>query len=199
MENDGSSGEKAAVNLVGIGASAGGIEALGEFLSALSPTSGMAFLLVQHRDPGHPSLLAEIPSKNTSIPIVDAQDGTEFVGDHFYIIPADATVAAIDGVLRLHPFDSALERRMPIDSMFRALARSRGQNSVGVVLSGTGSDGAMGIQEIKGGGDNLCSTAQLGTIQGDAPESYRNRVRGLCAHGQRNSRKNLGDRKASVS
>jgi two-component system, chemotaxis family, CheB/CheR fusion protein len=153
MESKGSgSSEKAAVNLVGLGASAGGIEALCEFVSVLAPTSRMAFLLVQHRDPGHPSVLGEILSKNSSIPIVDAQDGTELEGDHFYIIPADATVAAVDGALRLHPYDSALERRMPIDAMFGVLAYSRGHNSIGVVLSGTGSDGAMGIQEIKGGG-----------------------------------------------
>ena len=143
---DSSSREQAPVNLVGLGASAGGIEAISEFLNA------MAFLLVQHRDPGHPSLLAEILSKNSSIPVVDAQDGIELEGDHFYIIPADSTVAAIDVALRLHPYDSALERRMPIDSMFRVLAHSRRHNSVGVVLSGTGSDGAMGIQEIKGAG-----------------------------------------------
>jgi two-component system, chemotaxis family, CheB/CheR fusion protein len=149
---DSGSSEKAAVNLVGLGASAGGIEALCEFVSVLAATSGMAFLLVQHRDPGHPSVLGEILSKNSSIPIVDARDGTEIEGDHFYIIPADATVAAVDGALRLHPYDSALERRLPIDAMFRVLAHSRGHNSIGVVLSGTGSDGAMGIQEIKGRG-----------------------------------------------
>ncbi len=140
------------MNLVGLGASAGGIEALGEFVSALPATTGMAFLLVQHRDPDHPSLLSEILSKNSSIAIVDAKDDIELVADRLYVVPADATVAAVDGTLRLHQHESALERRMPIDSMFRVLAHDRGQSSIGVVLSGTGSDGAIGIQEIKGAG-----------------------------------------------
>jgi two-component system CheB/CheR fusion protein len=144
--------QETAFTIVGVGASAGGVEALTEFLAGLSPTPGIAFLLVQHRDPGHASLLAEILSKSSPIPVVEIQDGVMLEVDRVYIIPADCTVATIDTALQLHHHDTAEQRRTPIDSMFSALADSRGHSSMGIVLSGTGSDGALGIQEIKGAG-----------------------------------------------
>jgi two-component system, chemotaxis family, CheB/CheR fusion protein len=144
--------QKTAFKIVGVGASAGGVEALSEFLTGLSATPGMAFLLVLHRDPTHASLLVEILSKTTGVPVLAAQDGMALEMDHVYVVPAICTVAAIDTVLHLHRNDTPEQRRIPIDSMFKAMAVNHGQNSIGVVLSGTGSDGALGIQEIKGAG-----------------------------------------------
>ncbi|HKV53702.1 MAG TPA: chemotaxis protein CheB, partial [Candidatus Binataceae bacterium] len=137
---------------MGIGSSAGGIEALSEFLTELSATPGMAFILVQHRDPDHFSLLGDLLAKTSRIPIVEAEDGMALEVNHLYVVPAVCTVLGVDGVLRLQRHDSAGQRRMPIDSMLNSLARDRGRNCIAVVLSGTGSDGALGIQEIKGAG-----------------------------------------------
>jgi two-component system, chemotaxis family, CheB/CheR fusion protein len=100
-----------AFNIVGVGASAGGVEALSEFLAGLSTTSGMAFLLVQHRDPTQASLLGEILSRTSPVPVVEVQDGMALEVDHVYIVPADSTVAAIDPTLRLHRHDRAEQRR----------------------------------------------------------------------------------------
>src|SRR5690349_24857073 len=85
-----------AFNVVGVGASAGGVEALSELLTALSTTSGMIFIVVQHRDPGHASLLADILSKTTSMSVLEAQDSMALESDHVYIVPAICTVTAID-------------------------------------------------------------------------------------------------------
>ena len=152
QENEETKAQKTAFNIVGVGASAGGVEALSEFLAGLSATPGMAFLLVQHRDPGHVSLLAEILSKTTPVPVVEVQDGMPLEVNHVYVVPAGFTVAATDATLRVHCYDTAEQRRMSIDSMFSALAENGGHNSIAVVLSGTGSDGALGIQQIKGVG-----------------------------------------------
>jgi two-component system, chemotaxis family, CheB/CheR fusion protein len=152
QENRETRARKTAFNIVGVGASAGGVEALSEFLAGFSSTPGLAFLLVQHRDPGHASLLAEILSKTSPMPVAEIQDGMALEVDHVYIIPSAYTVAAIDPALLLHRHDTTEQRRMPIDSMFSTLAENRGHNSIGVVLSGTGSDGALGIQQIKGAG-----------------------------------------------
>ena len=150
--NEETEAQNTAFNIVGVGASAGGVEALSEFLTGLSATPGMAFLLVLHRDPTHASLLVDILSKTTGVPVLEAQDGMTLEIDHVYVIPAMCTVAAIDTVLHLHSHDTPEQRRIPIDSMFKAMAENHGSNSIGVVLSGTGSDGALGIQEIKGAG-----------------------------------------------
>jgi two-component system, chemotaxis family, CheB/CheR fusion protein len=128
------------------------VEALSEFLSGLSARPGVTFLLVQHRDPGHPSLLVDILSKASSLPVLDAQDGMVLETDQIYVVPASCTVVAVDNVLHLHRHETAERRRMPIDAMLKALAEHHGHQSIGVVLSGTGSDGALGIQEIKGAG-----------------------------------------------
>jgi two-component system, chemotaxis family, CheB/CheR fusion protein len=164
QENGETKTPKNAFNLVGVGASAGGVEALSEFLSGLPARPGVAFLLVQHRDPGHPSLLVDILSKASSLPVLDAQDGIALETDRIYVVPAICTVAAVDSVLHLHHHNTAEQRRMPIDAMLKAMAEHHGPQSIGVVLSGTGSDGALGIQEIKGAG---------GIIFAQEPDSAR--------------------------
>jgi two-component system CheB/CheR fusion protein len=138
--------------IVGIGASAGGLEAMKELLRHLPDKTGMAYVLVQHLDPGHASVLAEILSRETPIPIEEATDGVEVRPDHVYVIPPNATMSIKDGVLRLVAREAPRGMHLPIDHFFHSLADDRGDQSIGVILSGTASDGTDGCSAIKAAG-----------------------------------------------
>jgi two-component system, chemotaxis family, CheB/CheR fusion protein len=136
---------------VGIGASAGGLEALIELLGALPPT-GMALLVVQHLDPTHESLLSEILSTKTTTPVSLAIAGEPVQADHVYVIPADALLTVREGVIELKRRTSAAERVFPIDLLFSSLAVVYRDRAMGVVLSGADADGSLGLREIKHAG-----------------------------------------------
>ena len=138
--------------IVAIGASAGGLEAVSELLAAAAPRSGMAFIVVQHLDPSHQSLLPEILAKKTTMRVVSAAEGLTVEPDHVYVIPPNATLTLQDDVLRLAPRDRGGARHMPADALFKSLAETRGDSAIGVVLSGGDSDGALGTQQIKHSG-----------------------------------------------
>ncbi len=138
--------------IVGIGASAGGLEACTKLLEHLPPDTGMAFVLVQHLAPAKDSILAELLAKATSMPVREVQDGMTVEPDHVYVIPPNTALAVFHGKLRLLPRAEAHTQHMPVDSFFRSLAEDQGQNAVGIILSGTGSDGSLGIQAIKAEG-----------------------------------------------
>jgi two-component system, chemotaxis family, CheB/CheR fusion protein len=138
--------------IVGIGASAGGLEAVSELLAELPATSGMAFLLVQHLDPRHQSFLTEILKKKTEIGVETAADGTVITPNHLYVIPPNATMTVADGALRLTPRESTEHPHRPINILFRSLAEQHVHRAVAVVLSGTDSDGAQGLEEVKAAG-----------------------------------------------
>jgi len=138
--------------VAGIGASAGGLEAVSELLAALPAKTGMAFVLVQHLDPAHASMLTEILVKRTAMPVAEARDGMALAPDRLYIIPPNATLTVAGSALRLTRRDGALRTPAPIDALFRSLAAERGRGAVGVLLSGAGSDGTRGAQEIKEAG-----------------------------------------------
>ena len=138
--------------VVGIGASAGGLEAVSELLAALPAQTGMAYLLVQHLDPRHESLLAEILAKKTEVAVETAADGTILTPDHLYVIPPNTTMTLADGVLRLQPRDTGERPPRPVNVLFRSLAEQYGHRAVAVVLSGSDSDGAEGLEEIKNAG-----------------------------------------------
>lgn len=138
--------------IVGIGASAGGLEAVSELLASLPSTNGMAFIVVQHLDPDHESLLGEILSKRTRIALTQARDGLRVEPDHIYVIPPAATLTLDGDRLRLTPRAVGAGRFMPIDALFRSLANALGESAIGVVLSGADSDGALGLQVIKRSG-----------------------------------------------
>jgi len=137
---------------VGIGASAGGLEVLREFLDAMSPTSGVAFIVIQHLSPDHKSLMDEILAKNTTMSVESVVEGTEVRPNAVYLIPPRKNMVLAEG--RLHLSDPKNEQRvtLPIDFFFRSLAESARSRSVGMVLSGTGSDGSRGIRAIKEAG-----------------------------------------------
>jgi two-component system CheB/CheR fusion protein len=133
--------------IVGIGASAGGLEAFTQILKALPADTGMAFVLVQHLDPQHESLLAELLRPATPMPVVTVLDGMQVLPDHVYVIPPNSTMVLQDGHLRLGPREAGLH--LPIDIFFRSLAAVQGGRAIGVVLSGTASDGTEGLRAIK--------------------------------------------------
>lgn len=138
--------------VVGIGASAGGLEALKQFFTAVPADSGMAFVLVQHLDPTHESLMADLLAKYTKMPVTQVVDGREVEPNSVYVIPPNHYLTLRDGSLRLSPPTERRGMRMPIDHFLRSLAESLGEKAICVILSGTGSDGTLGLREVKAHG-----------------------------------------------
>lgn len=137
--------------VIGIGASAGGLEAFKKLLKAIPENSGMAFVLVQHLDPTHESLLPELLQKVTAIPVLEITDEIRVEPNHIYIIPSSKMLIVNDGKLELspRPAKSKTERNLPIDLFFASLAEVHQSHAIGVVLSGTASDGTHGLRAIK--------------------------------------------------
>ncbi len=138
--------------VVGIGASAGGLEAYRLLFEDLPTDTGMAFVLVQHLDPQHPSLLAELIGRSTRMPVLEATDGLPVAPNHVYTIPPNVTLGILHG--RLQVLERVIERgrHLPVDEFLRSLAQDRGSQAIGVVLSGTASDGTAGLAAIKAAG-----------------------------------------------
>jgi two-component system CheB/CheR fusion protein len=134
--------------VVGIGASAGGLEALQQFLHSLPENTGLAYVIIQHLSPDYKSLLREILSKYTKMPVVQAENDMEIQKNTVYIIPPKYNMKLEKNKLRLSEYDHAIINH-PIDVFFRSLAASYANKSVAVILSGTGSDGTNGIKSIK--------------------------------------------------
>ncbi|MRG49120.1 PAS domain-containing protein [Chitinophaga sp. SYP-B3965] len=137
--------------VVGIGASAGGLDAFKRLLKAIPEKSGIAYVLVQHLDPSHESMLSALLQKVTNIPVLEIKDDVIVEPDHIYIIPSNKMLLANDGVLELSPRPpkSNNERYLPIDIFFASLAEVHQSHAIGVVLSGTASDGTLGLKAIK--------------------------------------------------
>jgi chemotaxis methyl-accepting protein methylase/signal transduction histidine kinase/chemotaxis response regulator CheB len=150
----GSSVSDTSFPIVGVGASAGGLEAFTQLLKHLPSDSGMAFVLIQHLDPTHTSYLREALSGATEMPVHLAEDGALVTPDHVYVIPPSADIAILAGRLTLQlrtearPEDSR-KQHLPVDFFLCALAAERGRHAIGVVLSGTASDGTEGLKAIK--------------------------------------------------
>jgi two-component system CheB/CheR fusion protein len=137
--------------IVGVGASAGGLEAVSELLGGLASHPRLAIIVVQHLDRARDSLLPEILRGRTTLPVIEARDGMPVAPDHVYVIPPNATLTVDARVLRLSP-RAATGIHMPVDALFRSLAEDCGEAAVGVVLSGADSDGSAGMQAIKHAG-----------------------------------------------
>ena len=151
--------------IVGIGASAGGLEALQKLLAALPANTGFPYVIVQHLSPDYKSLLGEILSKYTEMPVIQVEDGMEVMPDCVYVIQPGKSMRIADGKLHL----TALKERelnLPIDTFFRSLAEEAGSRAIAIVLSGTGSDGTNGIKEIKEN-DGLILVQDLHTAKFD--------------------------------
>lgn len=146
------SGGQAEFPMVGIGASAGGLDAFKQFFSAMPADSGMAFVLVQHLDPTHESLAAELLATSTPMQVVQVEDRMPVEANHVYVIPPNRYLTISAGVLHLSEPTVRRGMRLPIDFFFQSLAEDQGDRGVGIVLSGTGSDGTLGARAIKGHG-----------------------------------------------
>jgi two-component system, chemotaxis family, CheB/CheR fusion protein len=135
--------------VVGIGTSAGGLAVLKRFLDAMPPDSGMAFVIVQHLDPHHKSLTASLLAEHTGMPVIEATDRMPVEPDHVYVIPPNAELTLGDGVLHTQAPTMPRGMRTPIDAFFRSLAEQQ-QAAIGILLTGTGTDGTQGLKAIKG-------------------------------------------------
>ena len=138
--------------VVGIGASAGGLEAFEEFFSKMPSDSGMAFVLVPHLDPSHASMMSDLLRRVTRMPVDEAKDGMPVQANHVYVIPPNRDLTIKDRFLRLESPLKSHGLRLPIDSFFRSLAQDQKENAIGIIFSGTGSDGTLGIRDIHGAG-----------------------------------------------
>ena len=135
--------------IVGIGTSAGGLEALEKFFSNMPPDNDVAFVVVQHLSPDYKSHMVELLSKYTPIQVYEAQDGMPVERNTIYLIPRRKNMTIFKGKLFLVDYDRGRGLNLPIDIFFQSLAQDYGEKAVGIILSGTGSDGTRGIRAIK--------------------------------------------------
>lgn len=144
--------ESSATRIVGLGASAGGLEALEQFLAQVPPDSGLACLVVQHLDPTHKAMLVELLQRVCAIPVRKATAGAPVEPNAVYVIAPNSELTVARGALHLAEPSEPRGLGLPIDVLFSSLAREQGDRSIGVVLSGMGSDGTLGLQSIRGQG-----------------------------------------------
>ncbi|RPJ05750.1 MAG: hypothetical protein EHM36_07870, partial [Deltaproteobacteria bacterium] len=159
------------LTIVGIGASAGGLEAFTQLLRNLPANTGMAFVLVQHLDPKHESMLTQLLSRRTKMPVNEAKDGMAVEPDHIYIIPPNRDMTISRGVLGLVLRTEVRGHHMPIDHFFQSLAEDQKENAIGVILSGTASDGAQGLRAIKAQGGITFAQDEKSAKYGGMPHS----------------------------
>jgi len=143
------SNEVAPLYTVGLGASAGGLEALLDFLEAVPKESGLAYVIVQHMDPNHKGMLIELLQKVTSLPVVQVSNHMRVERDHIYVIPPGQDLSILQGSFYLTKPVESRGLRLPVDFFFQSLAQDQGPKSIAVILSGMGSDGTLGIKVIK--------------------------------------------------
>lgn len=135
--------------IVGIGTSAGGFLALEQFFTNMPPANGMAFVVIQHLNPDHKGILPELLQRSTSMKVVQATNRIRVEPDSVYVIPPGKNISLINGKLHLSKPDEARGLRLPVDYFFTSLAKERKDKSIGIILSGMGSDGSEGVKAIK--------------------------------------------------
>jgi two-component system CheB/CheR fusion protein len=174
------SGRVEAFCVVGVGASAGGFDAIGELLGAMPADSGLAVVVIQHLSPNQRSLSAELFGKRTRMAVAEAKQGDRLRANCVYTIPADVYATVREGVLQFEVPPDPRGRRLPIDHFFRSLGEDQEERAIGVVLSGSGSDGALGLKHIVAhGGMVLVQTPEGAQFDG-MPRSAI--ATGLVAH-----------------
>lgn len=144
--------QEAPFPIVGVAASAGGLEAFTQLVSHLPTDTGMAFVLIQHLSPDHQSLLTEILARTTKLPVQEVQNRMKVEPNQVYVIPPNTKMILSEGVLQLSPREKILGKYMPGDAFFTSLAADRGSKAIAVVLSGTDGDGSLGLKAVKAAG-----------------------------------------------
>ena len=138
--------------VVAIGASAGGLEAYTKLFAELSGETGMAFILVQHLMPGHDSMIVELLAPHTAMAVVQAAEGMQVRPDHLYVTPPGVSLSVARGVLHIAKPTEGHGARLPFDFLLHSVAKAYGRRAICVVLSGTGTDGTLGLAAIKAAG-----------------------------------------------
>ena len=156
--------------IVGIGASAGGLEAIQVLLSKLPPDTGMGFVFVQHLSPTHESMLVAILGRMTRMPVSEVTDGTRVEKNQLYVIPPNTNMRIQNGVLKLESRNQSEKPPLPIDRFFRSLADDQRERAIAIVLSGTGSDGAEGARAVKAEGGMSIAQDPASARYGSMPE-----------------------------
>ena len=159
--------EAARFPIVGLGASAGGLEALEQFFRAMPVDSGLALVVVQHLDPSHPSMLTSILQRCTTMPVLEVLDQMRVEPDKVYVIPPNRDMAIFHGMLQITAPTEPRGQRLPIDAFLRSLAEDQGDSAMGIILSGSGSDGTLGLRAIFGAG-GLCLVQDPATARYDS-------------------------------
>ena len=144
--------KKTPLMVVGVGASAGGLEALSKLLKSLPADTGMVFVFVQHLAPAHASVLSELLSKKTKMRVHEAKNDMRVMPNNIYVIPPNTCMTMRVGSLKLTPRDKTDINYHPIDAFFSSLAVTYHSNAIGIVFSGTGTDGTLGLEHIKAEG-----------------------------------------------
>ncbi len=137
---------------VAVGASAGGLEAIDEFFTNMPVDSGLGFIVIQHLSPDYKSLMVELLSKKTDMPVHRAEDGLLVLPNHVYLIPPKKNLTIFHGKLLLSEQDHSHGINLPIDVFLRSLAEDQAEKSIAIILSGTGSDGMRGVRTVKENG-----------------------------------------------
>jgi two-component system CheB/CheR fusion protein len=157
--------------VVGLGASAGGIEALRTFFAHVPAQSGSAYVVILHLSPDHDSKLAEVLQTTAPIPVMQVKHPVRIEADHVYVVPPNRRLDIVDGMLTLSDMTQREHRRSPVDVFFRALADAHGSRSVGIVLSGTGPNGSAGLKRVKEYGGLTIAQAPDEAGYGDMPNN----------------------------
>lgn len=167
VEKTGGSNARFEHPVVAVGASAGGVEALKDFVEAIPADTSASFVILQHLAPDHDSQLADILSRASNLPVLEADKDMPVNSGHIYVITPDRYLTIVDHGLFVEPPTQPRGLRMPIDHFMKSLAETAGARSVGVILSGTGNDGTIGLQTIKGvGGVALAQDPQTALYEG---------------------------------
>jgi len=160
-------GELPAPVIVGVGASAGGLDAFTSMLRKLPPDANLAIVFVQHLAPQHESALVTLLTGQSALPVVQAAEGMRVEPNHVYVIPPNRQLVVVGRELHISPRPADRSQYTPVDAFFTSLAQSAGRRSIGIVLSGTGSDGAVGLGEIKAaGGATIAQTPESAKYDG---------------------------------
>ena len=157
--------------IVGIGASAGGLEAFRQLLGALATDTGLAYVVVQHLDPRHESILADLLSEATSMDVSEVKGDARVEANRIYVIPPSQDIVFAEGMLKLVPRSKTGGAHMPIDAFLQSLAEAQGSQSIGVILSGMGSDGTLGLEAIKAEGGITLAQDPRSAKNEDMPRS----------------------------